>query len=261
MKVLAIANQKGGSAKTTTTVTLAVALGERGHRVLLLDMDPQCSATAWVSDLVEGDRAFVDALEGIASFADQVKPSSVSGVDVIPGSAYLGALPQLLAETPGPEMCLVEALSDLKADAYDVALIDCPPTMGLLVFAAMAASDSVLAPVEVSPMAVAGLDGLVKRIDKVRRRLNEKLDLVGVLSCRVNDRTVLSRDVVATLDEDFPGKLFKVGIREGVRVREAWAWKQSLLEFDPKGNASEDYRAAALELETRLGLMPVGDNQ
>jgi len=261
MKKIAIANQKGGSAKTTSAVSLAAALAANGRRVLLLDMDPQCSATAWVSELDEDSDAFERALCGEVPLSALVEPTRIPGVDAIPGSTALGRLHKTLADELASELCLSRALRDLDENRWDVAIMDTPPTMGLLVFASLAVADHVLAPVEVSPMAVAGLQGLVERIEKVRRALNDKLDLIGVLACRVNDRTVLSREVVDSLREDFPGKVFETGIREAVRVREAWAWRRSLLEHDPSGNATLDYMAAAKELETRLQLDAVGAGQ
>ncbi len=254
MKIVSIANNKGGTAKTTSSVALAGAMGARGWRVLLLDLDPQTNATTWAGDFNTEDRAFAEVLCGEGSLLDLVKPSNMPGVDVVPGTEYLGAMHKLLAEEFAAEKCLASALEPYDWSEYDICLIDTQPLMGLLTFAAFACSDFVLAPVEASPMAVAGLAGMLERVEKIRKAYNEKLEFLGVLACRVNDRTLLSREIVERLNADYPGKMFEVGIREGVRVREAWAWQKPLLEYDPTGNATLDYQTAAIEFESRLGL-------
>lgn len=251
VKTVAVTNQKGGSGKTTTTVNLAAALAERGLKVLVLDLDPQASASAWLGSK-DGGRALLDVLAGAAKLDDVVQSTPLTGVDLAPASAWLASAEKQLAGEPGAELVFRKALGKATG-RWDVALIDCPPALGLLTVSALAAADEVLVPCEPSAMALAGVARLVEMVDLVRDRLNDKLELAHVLACRVDPRTVIARDVVQALRDQFGARVFRTVVRESVRVREAFGFGQPITTYDPLGAGAEDYRAVAAELMRRHG--------
>jgi chromosome partitioning protein len=218
--------------------------------VLLLDFDPQANASAWYG-ILDGGRGLLDALCGEAQLGDLVRSTQVDGVDVIPSSTWLVGLERAMAGEVGAELCLRDRIQELAPDRWDVLLIDCTPTLGLLVVSALAAADEVLVPVEAQVMPLAGLAALTKTIERVRQRLNPKLTLSGILPCRVQSRTNLARDVLARLHQTFPGIVFDTVIRENVRLAESWSFHQPITQYDPRSAGAEDYRAAAAELVAR----------
>jgi chromosome partitioning protein len=250
MRVIAIASQKGGTAKTTTTVNLAAALGELGRRVLVLDLDPQSSTSAWLG-VRDGGTGLLDALvdeDGAGSLAGLVLPSSAPGVDLIPASAQLARAERHLADALGGERILLGLTRALPRDRWDYLLVDCPPALGQLTINALAAAGEVLVPVEASTMAVAGLAGLLRTVALARRHLNPDLALCGIFACRVDTRTVLARNVVAALRDRFPELALATAIRETVRLREAWAQSLPINLYAPKSSGAHDYRCLALEI-------------
>lgn len=249
MKTLAVTNQKGGSGKTTTAVNLAATLGERGLRVLLVDLDPQASASAWLG-VRDGGRGLLDVLTANVDLVDVVQGTEAEGVDVAPASAWLASAEKALAGEPGAELVFSKALRRLPA-SWDYVLVDCPPALGLLTVSALAAVDEVLVPVELSPMALAGVARLSETVDLVRSRLNERLELAHLVACRVDTRTNLSRDIVAALRQRFGEKVLAAVVRETVRLREAWSYGKPITAYDPHGAGAEDYRAIAAELVKR----------
>ncbi len=249
MKTLAITNSKGGSAKTTTAVNLAAALGEKGRRVLVVDLDPQASASAWLG-VTDGGRGLLDVFTGEARLENLVVSTSADGVDLVPASAWLANAEKAMAGEPGAETVLRRALGKLEGP-WDFILIDCPPSLGLLTVAALTAADEVLVPLEVSTMAMAGLASLRRTVELVADRLNPGLAISAVLACRVDGRTNLSKDVVESIRTSFGEKVLKTVVRENVRLREAWSFAQPITVYDPRSAGSEDYRAVAAELLRR----------
>lgn len=249
MRTLAVINQKGGSAKTTTVVNLAATLGELGRRVLVLDLDPQASASAWLGRM-SAERGVLDVLTGNVHLADLVAPTDVVGVDVIPASAWLMGVEKALAGEVGSETLLRRALARLPA-TWDDVLIDCPPSLGFLGVAALVGADAVLVPVEARVMALAGLASLVQTVERVRERLNPKLEIAAILACRVDTRTNLARDVLAQLRERFGPLVLKAVVRENVRLAEAPSFHQPITVYAPASTGSADYRAVARELVRR----------
>ncbi|HEV3073599.1 MAG TPA: ParA family protein [Thermoanaerobaculia bacterium] len=248
MRVIAVTNQKGGSGKTTTTVNLAAALGQLGRRVLVLDLDPQASCSAWLG-VRDGGTGLLDALvaEDGGSLAGLIRPGSADGVDLIPASPQLALAERRLAETVGGDRILLSLLRTLPRDRWDYLLIDCPPALGQLTINALAAAGEILVPVEASTMAVAGLAGLLRTVAQARKHLNPDLGFCGIFACRV-DRTVMARDVVAALRERFPEVALATTIRESVRLREAWGQAAPIDRFAPRSAGAEDYRCLALEI-------------
>jgi len=249
MRVIAVTNQKGGSGKTTTAVNLAAALAQLGRRVLVLDLDPQASTSAWLG-VRDGGTGLLDALvaEDGGSLAGLIRPASAPGVDLIPASPRLASAERHLAETLGGERILLGLLRALPRDRWHYLLIDCPPALGQLTINALAAAGEILVPVEASTMAVAGLAGLLRTFAQARRHLNSDLAICGIFACRVDGRTLLARDVVAALRETFPELALATAIRESVRLREAWGHAQPIDRFAPRSSGAEDYRCLALEI-------------
>jgi chromosome partitioning protein len=244
-RVIAIANQKGGSAKTTTAVSMAAVMADRGLRVLLIDLDPQASASAWLG-VPDGGDGLEQVFTRKAHISGFVRDTSIAGLGIIAASPWLAVADRAIAGEPGAELIFAKGIAKLPAD-WDYVLIDCPPALGFLCVSAMAAAGSVLVPVEASSMALAGVARLQETVDLVTDRLNPSLKLRYVLACRV-DRTNLSRDVVGALGEKFGKRLLKTGIRDSVRVREAWSYQEPVVTYAPDCSASEDYRAATSEL-------------
>jgi chromosome partitioning protein len=247
---LAFTNWKGGSAKTTSAVNLAAALGEKGKRVLVVDLDAQASASSWLG-VKDGGRGLFEVFTDNGNLADLVHETTAPGVEVVPSSAWLVGVDKALAGEPGAETILRRSFSRLPADRWDFVFVDCPPSLGVLAVSALAACREVFVPVEASTLALAGLAGLVQTVERVRERLNPDLEVSAVLVCRVDSRTNLSRDIVDRLRERFGGLVLKTTIRESVRLREAPSFSKPVTLYAPRSPGAEDYRAAAAELLKR----------
>ena len=245
-RTLAVVNQKGGSGKTTTTVNLAAALGERGRRVLVVDLDPQASASSWLG-VRDGGRGLLDALTGNGNLADLVHNVHNGNVSAIPSSSWLVGAEKALAAEVGAETILRKKLVGLP-DSWDYVLLDCPPSLGVLTVNALAAAHEVLVPVEAHVMALQGLAALLQTVDVVKDRLNPGLRVSGIVACRVDSRTRHALDVVEKVRERFGDLVFKTIVRENVRVAEAYSFAQPITEYDPRSAGAEDYRALASEV-------------
>lgn len=249
MRSVAFTNQKGGTAKTTSAVSVAAALAEGGKTVLLVDLDPQGCASTWCG-VPDGGKPVFEALTGNGSLSDVVSLSAIPGVDVVPATEWLSGVDRALAGEVGAETLLRRALHALPK-RWDFLLVDCPPSFGLLSVSALVACREVFVPVEVSTLAVAGLVRLVQTVDRVRERLNPELRLAHILPVRVDMRTNLSHEVVDRLRSRFGDLVLQTVVRETVRLREAYSFQKPITTYDPKGPGAEDYRAVAHELLER----------
>lgn len=246
MKVIAVAMQKGGSGKTTTTVNLAAALAEKGKRVLVIDVDAQANATSWFGVKDAGKGVFSVLCEN-ASLADIIRETSTKGVDIAPGSTWLVGAEKALASEVAAEAILRRRLAKLK-DRWDYVLIDTPPTLGALTINALVAADEVLVTVEAHIMALNGLAQLMETLEVVRERLNDKLKIAGLVACRVDGRTRHSTDVVEELRKRFPKDTLDTVIRENVRLAEAPSFGLPITTYETNSTGAEDYRALAKEI-------------
>jgi len=246
MRSIAVAMQKGGSGKTTTTVNLAAAFAEKGFRVLVVDVDPQANATTWYAVRDAGKGIFACLCEN-ARIDGIITHTAVQGVDIAPSSAWLVGAERALVAEVGAETILRRRLKEI-ADRYDVALIDTPPTLGILTVGALVAADQVLVPVEAHVLALNGLAQLMTTIETVRDRLNEKLELLGIVASRVDARTRHGVEVVEELRKRFPAETCKTVIRENIRLAEAPSFGQPITLYDTKSAGAEDYRALATEV-------------
>ncbi len=255
MLIISIENQKGGTAKTTTTVSLAAAFGEEGTRVLVIDLDEQCSATSWLGVEPEGKGSYAILAEGEPA-ANHVYETDVQGVDLIPATAFLTKLERVVLADENlalsPNTILKKALKALPENLWDVVLIDCPPALSLATKNALVASHGLIIPVETQYMALQGLQKLVETVEVIREELNPALDIDGIVGCRYTPNKLLNRDVIAVLKGQFGDKVFNTIIRENVRIAEAPSHKKPITVYDPKCPAAIDYRNLAKEVLRRI---------
>ncbi len=249
MRVIAIANHKGGTGKTTTAVNLAACLAERGKRCVILDLDPQAQASAWLGVHQDG-AGILDVLQGDGKLADLVKPSpAVKGVSVIPGNLALSGAERSLAQEPGAELLLKRALGKLPAEYL---LIDCRPGLGMLTLNALCAAHAVLIPVEAHPLGSSALSGFLNSLRVIRKRLCPGLKLAGILPCRVKGYTRLARETIAAMRKRYAGDVLPVSIRESTKAAEAPSHGKPLTLYARSHEVTQEYRKlAALILKRR----------
>lgn len=250
-KIVAIANQKGGVGKTTTTVNLAACLAELGKKVLLIDTDPQGNATSGYSiNKVEVTNTIYELLLGDCSVNECIIKNVIPNVSVIPSNVNLAAAEIELIGVEDKEFILKKEL-EYVVDQYDYILIDCPPALNTLTLNAMTTANSVIVPIQCEYLALEGLSDLITTINLVKERLNNELDLEGIVFTMYDSRTVLSQDVVSTVKESFPDKIYESKIPRNVRLSEAPSFGKPITEYDPKSTGAESYRSLAKEIIAR----------
>lgn len=253
-RTIAITNQKGGSGKTTTAVNLAAALGEAGKRVLLVDLDPQGSATMWLG-VQRFERSVHDLFTRGVSIGDvTIAVTSAPGVALVPAGAQLTQAERNLGGDFEALGTLHRAFDALPGGSYDVVLVDCPPAVAFLTPAALLACRELVIPVEARAMALQGLAGLLDRVKRMAAPpFNHAPSIAGILPCRVDARTNLSREVVDALrgNPQIGALVFETVIRENVRLAEAPSYALPITLFAPNSPGAADYRAAAAELLAR----------
>ena len=252
--VVAFANQKGGVGKTTTAVNAAVTLAARGHRVLLIDIDPQGNATSSLGIDKDALGASVyDVLVEHAAVAKAIVGEARPNLDLVAATPTLAGAEIELVAAPERERRLATALAAVLR-AYDLVLIDCPPSLGLLTVNALTAARAVVVPIQCEFLALEGLGQLITTIDLVKRALNPPLDVAGVLMTMYDARTRLSAHVVDEVRRYFPHRIFETIVPRSVRLAEAPSYGQAIVEYDPASRGAEAYEAFAQELATRLKL-------
>lgn len=253
---IALANQKGGVGKTTTAVNLSVLLAARGFRVLLIDFDPQGNATSSLGvDKRSLDATAYDVVVSGFDVADAIVANVRTGLNLLPSTPSLAAAEVELVPMANRERQLRRALDSAAAD-YDVILIDCPPSLGLLTVNALTAVDAVIVPIQCEFLALEGLGQLITTIDLVKRQLNPKLDVLGVLMTMYDARTRLSAHVVEEVRIHFPRQIFETLVPRSIRLAEAPSYGKSIAEYDGESRGAQAYRSLADELIARLGIEP-----
>ena len=247
-RVIAIANQKGGVGKTTTSVNLGASLAETGARVLVIDLDPQGNATTGLGiqhrDL-EG--SVYDVIINDKSLDDCTEPTSVRNLFVVPATIDLAGAEIELVPAFSREMKLKRAISEVKDD-YDYILIDCPPSLGLLTVNALAASDDVVVPIQCEYYALEGLGQLLRNVGLVKANLNQELEMRGIVLTMYDARTKLAEQVESEVREHFGAKVYTTVIPRTVRLSEAPSFGQPIITFDPTSRGAIAYRELAKEV-------------
>jgi len=244
-RVIVLANQKGGVAKTTTTLNLGVALREMGHRVLLIDLDPQGNLTMSQGlnpDVIE--RSMFDVLVHRLPISEVVEPREV---DLAVASIDLAGAELALSAMIGRERALEKALAEVRA-SYDYVLVDTPPSLGLLTINAFVAATGVIVPVQCEYLSLRGLVQLENTLAMVRENLNPEVGVEGIVATMFDGRTLHSREAIEILEENFGELVYRTRIRKTVRYAEAPVKGSSVLKYDPSGAAAEAYRELAREI-------------
>jgi chromosome partitioning protein len=252
MNVLAISNQKGGVGKTTTAISLAAALVEKGSRVLLIDLDPQGNATSGLGISKEQPHSVYGVLVRDEPLEEAVRPTGVDGLDLLPSSSEMAGAEVELVPLMAREFRLREALQRENEKGYDTILIDCPPSLGLLTVNALVAADAVLVPVQCEYYALEGLAQLLSTIDAVRVRLNAKLEVLAIVLTMEDRRNRLSMQVTEEVIRHFPELVARVRIPRAVRLAEAPSHGQPINVYDPGSRAAQAYGDLAQEISMRL---------
>jgi chromosome partitioning protein len=243
--IIAFANQKGGVAKTTSTLNLAAALSEKGNRVLCVDMDPQGNLTMSQGlnpDSIE--RSMFDVLVHRLPIENVIQETEI---DLAVSSIDLAGAELALSSMIGRERALEKALASVKT-VYDYILIDTPPSLGLLTINALVASDHVIVPVQCEYLSLRGLVQLENTLEMIRENLNPNVSIMGILPTMFDRRTLHAREAVEILEENFGDLVFKTRIKKTIRYAEAPVKGTSVLKYDPSGNAANAYRDLAKEV-------------
>ncbi len=245
-RTIVIANQKGGVGKTTTAINLGDALARRGNKMLLIDCDPQANATAGLGISV-GDRpSTYDLLLGDASLSDVTMPTAFDRLSIVPATSDLAGAEVELTTVMARESRMKQALEG-GIDAYDIVIIDCPPSVGLLTINALTAADEVIVPVQCEYLALEGLGQFTSTLELVRRNLNQKLRMRGPVLTMFDRRTTLSQQVADEVRNHFPDT-FQTVIARSVRLGEAPSHGLPIHAYDPRSPASAAYDALAEEV-------------
>ena len=244
-RVIAFANQKGGVAKTTTTLNLAAAFAEKGHRVLCIDMDPQGNLT--MSQGIDPDtleQSMFDVLVHDISIREVIRRREV---DIACSSIDLAGAEIAMSMKIGRERSLDKALRPVMED-YDFICIDTPPSLGLLTINALTAADKVIVPVQCEYLSMRGLIQLQNTLSMIRENLNPDVEIAGILPTMVDSRTLHAKEAIELLEENFGDRVFGARIRKTIRFAEAPVKGMSVLKYDPTGTAADAYRQLAKEV-------------
>jgi chromosome partitioning protein len=251
-RIIAIANQKGGVAKTTTAVNLSSSLVEKGKKVLLVDLDPQGNATSGCGIMKHRlSRCIYDVIINEENIRSVIADTELKNLKVAPARIELAGAEIELVSQLYREGKLATALQEIK-DEFDFIIIDCPPSLGLLTLNALCAATDVLIPIQCEYYALEGLSLLVNTLDKVKRSINRDLEIIGVLLTMFDARTNLSIQVVDEVKKYFRDKVFRTIIPRNVRLSEAPSHGQPIILYDSKSRGAEVYRDLAEEVLERV---------
>jgi chromosome partitioning protein len=248
--VYAVANQKGGVGKTTTSVNLAACVAASGSQTLLVDLDPQCNATVALGLDRDLHPSSYDCLTSDVSVAEAARPAGPDNLWLVPASRDLAGASVELPRIDGSETRLRDRLGPVR-DRFPVTLLDCPPSLGPVSVNSLTAADRVIVPVQAEYLALEGLVQFLETLNLIRRELNPALEVSGLLVTMHDERTRLAQDVESELRRHFPGMVFETVIPRSVRVAEAPSYGLPVTEYSPHSRGSDAYRSLARELQER----------
>ena len=247
-RIIAIANQKGGVGKTTTTINLSAALAEKGKKVLMIDLDPQGNASSGLGvNKDELEQSIYQLMIGTNSFDECVQKNVLENLDVLPANVNLAGVEIETLDMEDRNYILSKEIDKVK-DRYDYILIDCPPSLNSLTINSMTTADSVLVPIQCEFYALEGLSQLIYTIDLVRERLNPKLVINGVVFTMYDARTNLSLQVVENVKDNLNQNIYKTIIPRNVRLAEAPSHGLPINLYDPRSSGAESYDLLAEEV-------------
>ncbi|MDD2628161.1 MAG: AAA family ATPase [Clostridia bacterium] len=246
-KIIAIANQKGGVGKTTTSINLSACVAERGKKVLLIDMDPQGNATSGLSVTTNGEKSIYNVLIDEVKIEEAIKPTMVKNLHICPSHIDLAGAEIELVSLVSREGRLKRALGDMD-NKYDYIFIDCPPSLGLITLNAFTAANSVIVPIQCEYYALEGLGQLVNTIKLVKKHLNPDLEIEGVVLTMYDSRTKLSSQVAGEVYKYFSERVFNTVIPRNIRLSEAPSHGLPISMYDPLSKGARTYKKLAKEL-------------
>lgn len=250
-RIIAVANQKGGVGKTTTSINLAACLAEKGKKVLAVDMDPQGNLTSGLGvDKDSVEKSIYELIIGEVDINEVINKEVLENLDIIPTSIDLSAAEIELIGVDDKEYILRNAIDQVK-DQYDFVIIDCPPSLSMLTINAMTTADSVIVPIQCEYYALEGLSQLIHTVELVKDRLNSKLEIEGVVFTMYDARTNLSLQVVENVKDNLQQNIYKTIIPRNIRLAEAPSYGLPINKYDPKSTGAESYMRLADEVIER----------
>lgn len=250
-RIIAVANQKGGVGKTTTSINLAACLAEKGKKVLAVDMDPQGNLTSGLGvDKDSVEKSIYELIIGEVDIKEVINKEVLENLDIIPTSIDLSAVEIELIGVDDKEYILRNAIDQVK-DQYDFVIIDCPPSLSMLTINAMTTADSVIVPIQCEYYALEGLSQLIHTVELVKDRLNSKLEIEGVVFTMYDARTNLSLQVVENVKDNLQQNIYKTIIPRNIRLAEAPSYGLPINKYDPKSTGAESYMRLADEVIER----------
>lgn len=249
-KIIAFVNQKGGVGKTTSCLNIGAALTRKGKRVLLIDADPQGNLTISAGVNLQNDEPTIyEVLKGTTEINSAIQ-STPGSYDIIPADIVLSGADIELSSIPGREMILKESIGQLKT-AYDYILIDCPPSLSLITLMALTAATGVIIPVQAHYLALNGVAQLIDTVNLVKKRMNPQLEVIGVIATLYDARKLLNKEVFDSLNNAFPGKVYKATISNSIALAEAPSAGKDIFQYKPGSKAAKQYEAVADEIIER----------